>query len=116
MAVYATSVAGASGFAEAAAAHVPTSRRALAAPWWIASAAMDVEGYRRASREVWTAMAPGWDRRSAFFERVARPVTEGMLERLAPRAGDTVLDLATGAGAVGLDRGRRRRRRADGCS
>ena len=63
---------------------------------------MDVEGYRRASREVWTAMAPGWDRRSAFFERVAQPVTEGMLERLAPRAGDTVLDLATGAGAVGL--------------
>ena len=63
---------------------------------------MDADAYRRASREAWSAMAPGWDRRSAFFERVARPVTELMLERLAPDDGDTVLDLATGAGAVGL--------------
>ena len=63
---------------------------------------MDAEEYRRASRDVWTAMAPGWDRRSAYFEQIARPVTERMLERLAPRAGDTVLDLAAGSGAVGL--------------
>ena len=63
---------------------------------------MDLEGYRRASREVWTAMAPGWDRRSVFFERMARPVAGRMLEELAPRPGDTVLDVAAGAGAMGL--------------
>lgn len=63
---------------------------------------MDVEQYRRASREVWTTVAGAWDRRSAFFERVARPVTERMMEHLAPRPGATILDLATGAGAVGL--------------
>ena len=63
---------------------------------------MDAAEYRRASRDVWTAMAPGWDRRSAYFEQIARPVTERMLERLAPRAGDTILDLAAGSGAVGL--------------
>ena len=47
-------------------------------------------------------MAPGWDRRSAYFEQTAQPVTERMLERLAPRAGETILDLAAGSGAVGL--------------
>jgi ubiquinone/menaquinone biosynthesis C-methylase UbiE len=63
---------------------------------------MDAQEYRRASRDVWSAMAPGWDRRSAYFEQIARPVTERMLERLAPRAGETILDLAAGSGAVGL--------------
>ena len=62
---------------------------------------MDAE-YRRASREVWSAMAPGWDRRSAYFEQIARPVTERMLQRLAPRPGQTILDLAAGTGAVGF--------------
>jgi ubiquinone/menaquinone biosynthesis C-methylase UbiE len=63
---------------------------------------MDAQEYRRASRDVWSAMAPGWDRRSAYFEQTARPVTERMLERLAPRAGETILDLAAGSGAVGM--------------
>ena len=63
---------------------------------------MDAEEYRRASREVWSAMAPGWDRRSAYFEQIARPVTERMLQRLAPRPGETILDLAAGSGAVGF--------------
>ena len=63
---------------------------------------MDPEQYRRASHEAWSAVAPGWDRRSAYFERIARPVTERMLERLAPGPEDTILDLAAGSGAVGL--------------
>ena len=40
---------------------------------------MDAESYKRASRDVWSAMASGSDRRSAFFERIARPVTDLML-------------------------------------
>ncbi len=63
---------------------------------------MDAEEYRRASRDVWSAVAPGWDRRSPFFEQIARSVTERMLAHLAPRAGGTFLDLAAGSGAVGL--------------
>ena len=47
---------------------------------------MDAEEYRRASRDVWSAVAPGWDRRSPFFEQIARSVTERMLAHLAPRA------------------------------
>lgn len=47
-------------------------------------------------------MAPGWDDRHAYLEEVARPVTEKMLERLAPSAGDAVLELAAGTGVVGF--------------
>jgi ubiquinone/menaquinone biosynthesis C-methylase UbiE len=63
---------------------------------------MDRADYRRASHAVWEAMAPGWDERHAYLEQVARPVTERMLERLAPSAGDAVLELAAGTGVVGF--------------
>ena len=63
---------------------------------------MDQAEFRRASRAVWDAMAAGWDTRHAFIERAARPVLERMLERLAPSAGQTILDLAAGTGVVGL--------------
>jgi ubiquinone/menaquinone biosynthesis C-methylase UbiE len=58
--------------------------------------------FRHASHAVWEAMAPGWDDRHAFFEQTARPVTERMLERLAPASGETILDLAAGTGVVGF--------------
>jgi hypothetical protein len=70
---------------------------ALASP-----AQMDATEFRRASHAVWEAMAPGWDDRHAYFEATARPVTERMLERLAPARGQTVLDLAAGTGVVGF--------------
>ncbi len=47
-------------------------------------------------------MAPGWDDRHAYFEQTARPVTERMLERLAPARGHTILELAAGTGIVGF--------------
>jgi SAM-dependent methyltransferase len=47
-------------------------------------------------------MAPGWDHRHVFFEETARPVTERMLERLAPALGDTILELAAGTGVAGF--------------
>ena len=63
---------------------------------------MDVAEYRRASHAVWEAMAAGWDTRHAYFERTARPVSERMLERIAPRPGETILELAAGTGALGF--------------
>jgi hypothetical protein len=41
---------------------------------------MDATEFRRRSRAVWDAMAPGWDSRHAYFEEIARPVTDLMLE------------------------------------
>jgi ubiquinone/menaquinone biosynthesis C-methylase UbiE len=63
---------------------------------------MDTTKFRRASHDVWEAMAPGWDERHAYFEEVARPVTARMLERLEPTPGQIILDLAAGTGVVGF--------------
>jgi ubiquinone/menaquinone biosynthesis C-methylase UbiE len=63
---------------------------------------MDATDFRRASHAVWEAMAPGWDDRHAYFEQTARPVTERMLERLAPARGHTILELAAGTGIAGF--------------
>jgi SAM-dependent methyltransferase len=63
---------------------------------------VDATEFRRASREVWEAMAAGWDERHAYFEEIARPVTERMLERLEPRPGQTILDIAAGTGVAGF--------------
>src|SRR5260370_42166757 len=57
---------------------------------------MDTTEFKRASQAVWDAMAPGWDHRNAYFEERARPVTERMLERLAPARGEAILELAAG--------------------
>jgi ubiquinone/menaquinone biosynthesis C-methylase UbiE len=63
---------------------------------------MDGADYRRASHAVWEAMAPGWDERHAYFEEIARPVAEKMLELLDPSPGDAILELAAGTGVVGF--------------
>jgi ubiquinone/menaquinone biosynthesis C-methylase UbiE len=63
---------------------------------------MDATDFKQTTHAVWEAMAPGWDDRHAFFESMARPVTERMLERLAPAPGQTILDLAAGTGVVGF--------------
>jgi ubiquinone/menaquinone biosynthesis C-methylase UbiE len=63
---------------------------------------MDPDDFARASHAVWEAMAPGWDERHAYFEEVARPVTERMLELLDPSPGDVILELAAGTGVVGF--------------
>jgi ubiquinone/menaquinone biosynthesis C-methylase UbiE len=63
---------------------------------------MDATEFKRASHAVWEAMAPGWDERHAYFEESARPVSERMLERLAPSRGQTILELAAGTGVVGF--------------
>jgi SAM-dependent methyltransferase len=47
-------------------------------------------------------MAAGWDERHVYFEEAARPVVDVMLDRLAPKAGDVVVELAAGTGLVGF--------------
>jgi len=74
---------------------------------------MEPDEYRRTSFETWEAMASGWERRRAEMEATSTPVREWMLTALAPRAGNTVLELAAGPGDTGFaaaalvgDRGR----------
>ena len=63
---------------------------------------MEPGEFRRASHAVWEAMAPGWERQYSWFEELARPVTERMVEALRVEPGTRVLELAAGAGIVGL--------------
>jgi ubiquinone/menaquinone biosynthesis C-methylase UbiE len=67
---------------------------------------MEGADFKRASREVWDQMAPGWDERNAYLEESARPVTELMLERLGPSEGEEILELAAGTGIVGFSAAR----------
>ena len=64
---------------------------------------VDVEGYRRTSHDIWDAMAPGWERRGAQLAMALSPVREWLLKELAPRPGDTVLELGAGVGDTGFD-------------
>lgn len=63
---------------------------------------MDRDEQRRASFEMWEAAAAGWERRRAAIEEITAPVLEWMLRKLAPRPGDTVLELAAGPGTAGF--------------
>lgn len=53
-------------------------------------------------RQVWDAVAPGWDRERAFINEIERPLTARMHEAMTAGAGDTVLELCAGPGEVGL--------------
>jgi ubiquinone/menaquinone biosynthesis C-methylase UbiE len=62
-----------------------------------------IEQQRREIYEIAEAIAPGWERWRARVEEVTTPVREWMLKQLAPRPGDTVLELAAGAGDTGFE-------------
>jgi ubiquinone/menaquinone biosynthesis C-methylase UbiE len=47
-------------------------------------------------------MAAGWDRERRWLWDASHAVGEWMVEALAPRAGQTILELAAGTGETGL--------------
>jgi SAM-dependent methyltransferase len=57
---------------------------------------------RQEQRENWARMAAGWERAREQREKVAKPVTDWLVRELAPKPGDTVLELAAGQGDVGF--------------
>lgn len=63
---------------------------------------MATEDYRRASYEIWQAMAAGWDRERSWTWEASHAVSENMLEALAPEPGQTILELAAGTGETGF--------------
>ena len=62
-----------------------------------------LEEHRRTIREVADAIAPGWERWRTYIETTTTPVREWMLHELAPQPGQTLLELAAGAGDTGFD-------------
>jgi SAM-dependent methyltransferase len=63
---------------------------------------MELADYRRDSYEAWQAMAPGWERWRAQLEASLAPVRDWLIRELAPRPGDTLLELSAGAGDTGF--------------
>jgi len=61
-----------------------------------------IEELRHASYQVSQAIAPGWERWRAFLEEALAPVREWMIRELGPQPGDTLLELAAGAGDTGF--------------
>jgi len=53
-------------------------------------------------RDDWRSVAAGWERQRAAMWETTRPVSERMVELLAPAQGDVVLELAGGSGDTGL--------------
>lgn len=66
-----------------------------------------VEEFRLFNYEISQAIAPTWERRRSEIEDVALPVREWMVRELDPRPGQTVLELAAGAGDTGFEVARR---------
>ena len=58
--------------------------------------------YRQGSFDVWQRMAEGWDRERRWLWDASHAVGEWMVEALAPRPGQTVLELACGTGETGF--------------
>jgi SAM-dependent methyltransferase len=51
---------------------------------------------------MWATVAPGWGEYAEYVEDRAAPLTARMLELALPRPGDRVLELACGAGGLGM--------------
>ena len=52
-------------------------------------------------RAGWRAVAAGWERQRSAMWAMSRPVSERLVELLAPEAGETILELAGGSGDTG---------------
>jgi SAM-dependent methyltransferase len=52
--------------------------------------------------DQWQAMAPRWERGRELLWRGTRPVSEWLVARLDPQRGQTILELAAGAGETGF--------------
>jgi len=58
--------------------------------------------YRQENRRRWATTAAGWERHADPFRRDTMPVASWMIDAIAPRPGDTLLELAAGIGDTGF--------------
>jgi SAM-dependent methyltransferase len=63
---------------------------------------VDLEKYHADSLARWDRFAANWDEERDFLQTALSPVGARLVERLDPKSGDTVLELAAGTGDTGL--------------
>lgn len=59
-------------------------------------------GAREHVHRLWAALAPQWAEHADVVDEMGAAITQRLIEAIAPRPGDTVLELACGAGGLGL--------------
>lgn len=57
---------------------------------------------REQIRDVWETMAPGWEARRAYLAEFSTEVTKWLVDKLEPKPGQTILELAAGPGDTGF--------------
>jgi ubiquinone/menaquinone biosynthesis C-methylase UbiE len=62
----------------------------------------EANGLRAGMHAMWGSVAPAWEAHSEYVDARSAALTARMLEIAAPQPGDRVLELACGAGGVGL--------------
>ena len=60
------------------------------------------DGLRAHLRGMWSAVAAGWGEHAEYVDARGEAVTESMLAESKPQSGERVLELACGAGGLGL--------------
>jgi ubiquinone/menaquinone biosynthesis C-methylase UbiE len=63
---------------------------------------MDLQTYRETSLQTWDEMAPGWEDRREWILDVTGAINEWIVDRVDPRPGQTILDIAAGTGDLGF--------------
>src|SRR5262245_388881 len=58
--------------------------------------------YAQASHDIWQRMAEGWDRERKWVWESSRHIGEWMVKAIDPQPGQTILELAAGAGETGF--------------
>jgi protein-L-isoaspartate O-methyltransferase len=61
------------------------------------------QDHRRQVLDIAQAVAAGWARQRERIEQTAAPMRAWLIDHLAPQPGDTVLELAAGAGDTGFE-------------
>ena len=63
---------------------------------------LEPDEYRARAEERWTAVAGGWERRREAMQASSAAVSTWMIDHVDPQPGQTILELAAGAGDTGL--------------
>ncbi|MGB9377107.1 MAG: class I SAM-dependent methyltransferase [Mycobacteriales bacterium] len=63
----------------------------------------DLRGAHTQPQAIWQEMASGWEARRTYLREFSGHVTAWMIDRLDPKPGQTILDLAAGTGDTGFE-------------
>ena len=63
---------------------------------------VDLDTYREQSLATWDKMATGWEERRDWLVEMTGHINNWVRERLDPQPGQTILDIAAGAGDLGV--------------